>query len=487
MIMKKLIAIAVVFTLAVGGVFAADLGASVIGTVNLLNGDTAEGSEITGGASMNRLRIEGAGENDDGTFGAWYRWDGGPDGLAWWKPIDQVKVTIGGNPDGIFGKEGYSGWMFKQTANDTGVVSADQAWGAAWSVGAFNPMGIRSKEYADLEAYESGKWMLNDTLEGMGQELGELTEDLIKAYVDGLDEEDDADIIAWIDAYLDYDDDGVPFIKDGPDPLKILFGRKATTRDAFYGGFGGRGLLLEIKPVDMFGLNIILPYFSGGKVADIFKHMTIQADVNLDFGNIALTFDMIDNIMDPDGIGAKLYLYFGLSSIENLNLDASIGFTLPQSVTMFNTKFTRMDPLAIGLAAKYTVSDAFGLKTRVVAEFMGSLKSDASGDKPYNDPFALIFDILPFFSVSDSVTVFADIGINMVGATKYDGDVVAESGLSFHVNPYVQIGNEWGPSFFAGFKLWTNPAWVMDNKGVFVKADKTIINWEVPIAIAVSF
>jgi hypothetical protein len=80
-------------------------------------------------AAMHRLRIEGSVENDDGTFGAWIRfnamnalsttgdingkhWEEGQakipniSGLAWWKPIDMFKLSIGGNPDGLYGKEG---------------------------------------------------------------------------------------------------------------------------------------------------------------------------------------------------------------------------------------------------------------------------------------------------------------------------------------------------------------------------------------------
>jgi hypothetical protein len=432
--MKKLIAIAVVFALAAGGVFA-DVGGAVIGTVNLFQGNTAEGSEVTGGAAMNRVRIEGTGENDDGTFGAFLRLEGGQYGgaiiggggynvpglsaLAWWKPIDQIKLTIGGNPDGIFGKEGYAGWMFHQIVADTGVVNASQAWGCDYTLG-----GPPWNDRPDMEEGE------------------------------------------------------------GYAPAPAIF------RDAFYAGFDSLGLLLEIKPVDMFGINIVLPYFiDNEKVSDIFKQMTIQADINLDFGNIALTFDLIENTMDPDKIGAKLYAYFGLSAIDNLSLDVGIGFKLPQSYSAFGYKATRMDPIAFGLGMKFSATDSFGIKARLLAEAGGSSKTDLSGDIAIKDPFALIFEVIPFFSVSDSVTIFADIGLNMVGAFKYDGETVAESGVGFHFNPYVQIGNEWGPSFFVGVKVWASPSWVLATEGTipYVKADKTIINFAVPIALNVSF
>jgi hypothetical protein len=141
-------------------------------------------------------------------------------------------------------------------------------------------------------------------------------------------------------------------------------------------------------------------------------------------------------------------------------------------------KSTKMDPIAFGVAAKYNISDAFGLKARVLAEFMGSQKVDAGGiSVTAKQPFEMIFELLPFFSVSDSVTIFADLGMNFLGAEDIPG-VDTKSTLGWHFNPYVQVGNEWGPSFFAGIKLWSD--------GSEWDKDKKLINWAVPIALSVS-
>jgi hypothetical protein len=94
--------------------------------------------------------------------------------------------------------------------------------------------------------------------------------------------------------------------------------------------------------------------------------------------------------------------------------------------------------------------------------------------------------VLPFFSINDSVTIFADIGLNIVGQSKYNGNKVADSGFGWHFNPYVQIGNEWGPSFFAGIKLYSSPTWGGTLATSF-PTNKAIINWSVPIALNVSF
>jgi hypothetical protein len=419
MIMKKLIAIAVVFALVAVGVAFADLGAQVIGTVNLFEGSTVEDSDKTGSASFNRLRIEGSGENDDGTFGAWIRFsseDGniGHDlvaAYAWWKPIDQVKLTLGGNPDGIHGKEGYAGWMFYQMPSDIGIVSPHSVWGGPY---------------------------LNPGWEG----------------------------------YAKY-------------------------RNAFYEGEADYALFLDIKPVDMFGLNLILPYIGtefggsdaekwGGSVGGVFKRMTIQADLNLDFGNIALTFKLNPYTKEADkqdgAIGGKVFLYFNLSAIDNLSLDLGIGFPLPRSYDGYKVQ----DPVAIGLAAKFDVSDTFGFKARLLAQFMDAKTSD-SGD-PDKGPFVLGLDLLPYIGINDSMKAFIGLGLTMYSFPEVGG-VKPDSAIGWHFNPYLQVGAEWGPTFYAGIRVYTygdkkSEKSVFGYDGTDVSAP---IHFEIPIGIQVSF
>jgi hypothetical protein len=430
MIMKKLIAIAVVFALVAGGVFAADIGATVFGGVRLIEGDTQENHNMGYGAGMTRARLEGSGENDDGNFGAWIRFDAG-DGaganlglgtsaLAWWKPIDQFKLIIGGNPDGMYGKEGYAGWMFYQMPSDIGIVQPASVWGGGY----LNP------DY----------WMYGS------------------------------------------------------------IGAAAKYRNAFYGGFGDNGLFLEIKPVDMFGLNILLPYFGGGddgyigsdtekwgkSVGGVFKRMTIQADVNLDFGNIALTFELnpwTKEVDKPEGaIGGKAYLYFNLSAIDNLALDFGVGFPLPQSADGYK----HQDPIAIGLAAKFDVNDSFGLKARLLAQLAGSTKYGEAD--PVKDPLVLGLDLLPYIGINDSMKAFIGLGLVMISFPEVNGDKF-DSVIGFHFNPYLQIGAEWGPTFYAGIRVYTygdkkseKSAFGWDGEDVSAP-----IHFEIPIGIQVSF
>jgi hypothetical protein len=380
--MKRLIVISVVFALiAAGTAFAVDLGGEVIGTVTVLKGDSAEGSDVFSGAEMNRIRIQGEGANDDGTFGGWFRaephWsDLHYFGYAWWKPIDQLKLWVGGNGgDGFFAKEGNTGWMFYQRATDPGVtVGGDNVWGGG-----------------------------NGT--------------------------------------------GVNF------------------RNAFYGGGidGNNAFYMTISPADIVDINIEIPFFQGGPAKEVFGNLIAQASFNLDFGNIAVTYAGDAS----DATNGNAYVYFNLTAIENLSLDVGLGLTLPGDV--------EGQPIAAGLGVKYDFTDTVGLKFRAMASFGGE-----------DNPFKLLADVLPYFVISDNVKAFVSAGLAMTGAhekTETVAGVTAtvdvDTVVGFHLNPYVWIGQEWGPCFWAGIKL--------ESDGVKGADDKAVINWSVPIAIGVSF
>ena len=394
--MKKLIAISVVFALVAGTAFAVDLGGEVIGTVNVLEGNSVKDSKVNSSASMDRVRIQGEAANDDGTFGGWFRAqsDGGNDhmialdnggfstfvsGHAWWKPIDQLKLWVGSNGgDGFFGKEGNTGWMFYQRASDVGVtLGGANVWG--WS---------------DYTTGFDNKW-------------------------------------------------------SGPGYL--------ITRSAFYGGGidGANAFYATISPADIVDINLEIPFFNGGEVADVIADLIAQVSFNLDFGNIALTYagDHSDNT------NGDAYVYFNLGAVENLSLDVGIGLTIPGDI--------EGQPIAAGLGVKYDVNDAFGLKARVTASFAGD-----------DEIFAVLGDILPYFTVSDNLKVFASLGLTMLSPS--EGDAL----IGFHVNPYVWVGQEWGPCFWAGLKIYGKNAPANTYAG---GPDESLVNWSVPIAFGVSF
>jgi hypothetical protein len=406
--MKKLIAFLVVFALLAGSVFAVDLGGMVFGSVTLLGGSsvkvpnvndpTEEASDVNASGAMGPIRIQGAGEAGD-NFGGWLRADAGKGhdeqfltkwfGIAWWKPIEQLKVSIGGNPDSHWGKDGVAAWMFYQMGSDAGVVTEPWAFG-----------------------------------------------------------------------------------------------------DSFYGGFFDRAaLMLEITPMDMLAFNIGIPFSKGMSfdldkakkgedqgiygAGEVFFHSHAQLALNLNFGTIALTYvggtnnkSRVD-YNEAASDNSKIYAYFGLTMIDNLGIDVGIGFPFPNKD---DDKNTVQKPIAAGLGVKFA-TDVFGVKFRAQGTFAGGVTPDG-GDR-IKDPFVLDLDVLPYYVMNENMSIFLSAGLKMT--VPDEGDSV----VGFHINPYIQVGPEWGPSFWAGFRLWTD--------GDKDPDDKTIMNWAIPIGLTVSF
>jgi hypothetical protein len=370
--MKKIIALLVVFALFAGSAFAVDLGGAVNGTFTVFQGSSEEDSKVTADASLRRVRIDGSGQTDDGAFGGFFRFDTGlyaganmpnaTSGLAWWKPLDVLKISLGGNPDGHYGKEGVTGWMFSQTGYDTGDVATNS--GNIWGGG--------------------------------------------------------------------------------------MYGWNGQSRNAFYGGSGSNALRLEITPLDILAINVQLPVFEGGEWKDIFNGVIAQVDLNLAFGNIALTYA---------GGGEKkgsMFAYVGLP-ISIINLDVGVG------IPFDSNDDAAKQQIWAGLGLKAGFTDLIGLKFRGYAGFGGE----------DSDPFALTVDVMPFFTFSDSLRVFFSLGLAM--AVPDEGD----STVGFNINPYIEVGQEWGPKFLAGFYL--------KNSGAKDAKDNTISNFGLVIGIQASF
>jgi hypothetical protein len=403
--MKKLIVLSVVFALVASAAFAVDLGGTVIGNTTLAQSDTGDDAEVTGAGNIGRYRIDGGGEAGEGKFGGYFRLDGnGLNGNAWWKPIDQFKLLIGGNGgDGFIGKEGVTGWGFYQTPYDTDVVIGGNVWG--W-----------------------GPWYGIDT------------------------------------GKVDKDGEAIMVGNAG---TQNMYGQSIIFRDVFFGGDGGNDLYLFISPMDILGINVILPFFSSidtskgyeipAKVEDIFKLAIAQIDLKLDFGNIAITYrgggleKANGNIEEP----GKIYLYYG-GSFGDLSIDFGFSYQLAAKI---NDESVAM-PMGVGLGLKYA-TDSFGIKLRVAATL--------AGDDKYT---RILADLQPYFSLGDNLSAFISVGIGMTQPE--EGDSV----LGWHFNPYIQVGEEWGAKFLAGVKVWS--------AGELYGSD-AITNWAIPIAIIVSF
>ncbi|WP_461255020.1 hypothetical protein [Treponema sp. R80B11-R83G3] len=158
--MKKLIVLSVVFALVATAAFAVDVGANVFGIVTPFSGASGkdamgvdlsdDDTAVTASGGFNRLRLDGYAEVQDGKFGGYIRFQGDdvsvPDAYAFWKPIDQLKILIGGNGDGFYGKEGVTGWGFQGNPYDGGVAfGGNNIWG--WGNNYYGSFGGAANAY----------------------------------------------------------------------------------------------------------------------------------------------------------------------------------------------------------------------------------------------------------------------------------------------------------------------------------------------------
>ena len=440
--MKRLIAVAVALTLAVGSAFAVDFTGQIHSGVTLMHGNDSDYDEeddrvhARAGGHMGRFRLQAAAENEEGTFGAWMRLQGSTDpgieadtglgsygygaipfsvtGHAWWRPADIFWMAIGTNPDGFFNAEGGTGWQFYGAAGDARVANA----------GNFN--GFRG--FASPTPTFTGNGG-NGNGNGNGYDNGD---------------RDDFDV-------------------------------SIRTRDAFFSGFGCAnrihagaaewGLAFTISPIEILNLNFGIPFISEANepFGDVFGALTAQLELNLDFGRIAITYD------GQRADSGALFAYFGMGGPDDdLRLDIGLGVHLynddADSVSWLHDSARIFAGVGLGLG----ISDDIGLRARLVAGFGG-------GNDDYDAPFSVFLDLLPFFSVNDNLTAFVSLGASLHAV---DGGMDGNDNniFDFHINPYLQISS--GPaSFFAGFRMWTE----------WGGTDLSSFHWAVPIGITINF
>jgi len=460
--MKKLIVLSVIFSLVAGSVFAADVSVEVQGGAKLINTSSEEYlyekendkapvyvTDWNGTSfGIGRIRIGASGATEDGTIGGWLRYDAGGDaaGFVFWKPSDLFKLQIGCNPDGEFDLNGVASWGFYQIAGDVGVASESWAFG-----------------------------------------------------------------------------------------------------NSFYGGYGGAGVILTSAPAEGFSINIGIPlvdtkygkpnestsdkdkyfYFGSDYAYQNYKKFTLQVKYDIaGLGTAGITYEnssfQHDILTDDDGPvykeieGAsgfplqqpnndnpKLYAYFGLTSIENLGIDVGIGYKFSDSWYEDEVTYTTNNPLAVGIGVNFS-SGALGVKARVQGEFAGSyVVADipiGKDKKTYtvNDGYGLIIDVQPSYAINETLTAYLSTGIAFKTGDEYvekmddKGEPVftanTRSLVNWHVNPYIVITpNYWSGAFFAGIRI-DSPSDYYFTKDKDGKTTRNrILNFSIPIGIAVSF
>jgi len=140
--MKKIIAISMMLALIAGAVFADTTVSGAVETrFSLAKQTGAKNADPVMGGTIGAAQIRLTGSNSDGTLGgmfnlrntdivrSWNSWDNPKTGdnwkgpwyhrvFAWWKPIEQIKVFLGIDQDGLFDTCDFVGWGFHSGDND---------------------------------------------------------------------------------------------------------------------------------------------------------------------------------------------------------------------------------------------------------------------------------------------------------------------------------------------------------------------------------
>jgi hypothetical protein len=453
--MKKLFAIAVIFALVAGTAFAMDVGGTVFGHVNFLEGSSAKDSEITANGNMDRLRIDGGGEAMEGKFGGYIRFhgDGGfsvNSAQAWWKPMDMIKFTIGQNiNDGMWGKEGVTGWGFNQMPYDCGVAFNTGIWyGDGWG-----SAGIAPKDHS--EGVYHTRWAFFGGWDGAGAALEIKPMDILSINF------------------------AIPFIADGGKTAGEIFSHVVGQVDVNIEGAG----------------NIALTYKGEGRG---YKDSGVAAPIKDNWGwddadNNPATAPTWVNDPKPDSGKSKynfdepagtFFLYYG-NSFGPMGIDFGVGFHLPYHEDQTAGVDSKNRELGIGLGLKFA-TEQFGIKFRTAV---------AIPMEEWQNPI-INADLLPYFIVNENIAVFLNTGLKVTLYSKTTTDLADKLGLTlndppvgFLINPYVRIGAEWGPTFYVGFQLWSQGDRYKDSdlSKKDMKDGVAVVDWAVPIALQVSF
>lgn len=237
---------------------------------------------------------------------------------------------------------------------------------------------------------------------------------------------------------------------------------------SIFGGWsnGGYGAILTISPVNFIDLTFAVPLAQvdedeaepWNNIGDAMKATVSQVAVAIpDVGRAFVTYEagVKANEVGEEVPSGKLYVSFTLTAIEGLGIDIGGSFDFDDNA-----------PIGLGLGAAFNTG-AFEIKARVFTAFGRG-----------NDGFNIAADLLPSFAINDTFKVFCSLGIVAAGFGPSWNPIPAdETHVGFHVNPYIMASIGWDRNFYAGFRLWQDPA----------KSGDGSLRWQIPIGIVVGF
>jgi hypothetical protein len=473
--MKKLIVLSVIFALVAGSVFAADVSVTVMGKANLFEGSNVEKVDVDSstadktvyttkefvgtGFDIGRIRIDANGATEDGTVGAYLRFEGdhhgsGPSGVnawgyVWYKPADIIKITFGSNGyDGFFGLDGVARWNYYQLGGDVGFIPESWKFGASF----FGGWGGDNK---------GGLILTSNPIEALEINLAFPIGGISDAYKN----DDPTKYSPLTPAYKKYQQFTVQakYNIDGVGTAGITYANSLFNYSED-----------DPKLWAYFGLSSI-------------ENLGIDVGIGYKFPDVTSTDTVVEVAGKKNGM---------------------------ESTTTTNY------PLALGVAANFS-SGALGVKARVQTEFLGSKKiastvyvnGDSKSKETSWDPSGLnmVIDVQPSFAINETLTAYLSTGIYFKTGEEYqeklndDGDPVyakeTRALVGWHVQPYVVITpSYWNGAFFAGFRLESpqpdpfdgNGGPGGDGKGVFFNGEKgdvrnRILYWSIPIGVSFSY
>jgi hypothetical protein len=409
--MKKIIAISVMFALFAGAVFAeANLGFAFAYKVVPAESDTAKGSVSSSTADNVNSHVNADFKNDDGTVGGRVRfyaagktgwWGAHPFAFAWWKPMDQLKVQFGHNPDGDWGGAQITGWGLNAGAQDFVAIDSDSdgtKYGEIWKNGrsaGFYPGYSNAGALVSIYPMDALSINIALPLSGNAHNGGE------------------------VKTYASY-----PFLH-----LNVAYNLEGMGTIRF--SFVGKGGLEKTH------------HDPASVTTDQIDHFS-DPDHD-DFGKVG-------NL--PGKSVGDLFASFYLTMIEGITLDFGVGFGLPYTAAeteFFTTTTTyKVNPgLQVGFGASYS-GDGYGVKLRVGSRLAGSSTvTEVIGGTSFSgtakDPTIIGVVILPYYNL-DIFSVYLNVGFGM--AMPEYGDNASD----WYINPYIKksVSNL---NFFAGLKV----------------------------------
>jgi len=425
--MKKLIAIAVVFALVMGGVFAeTSVSGFAVGRVVLGSGETGKDTMTKGEGSA---RIKVSGKNEDGTFGGEFRFDGSTwwgsgsflrDGRAnaWWKPIDILKIQLGPGLDGSFGiGNAGTGWGFYSGANDLDI----------WN-------------YAGFNGDTFGQYNGNGSL-GLLLSVYPISNLEVNMVVPFSGDQKVLDVYQKIYAEVAYKIDGIG---------KVVLGYKSDT--------GALSKGLRVPAADQTAYNNALD--------DAFNSWRSNGGAYDPPAAIAPTQPYI-NKNNPTKIGFS----FDLSALSGMGLNMALALNTGLPTANTDQFLKRTHPLYAQFGAGFTAAD-FNVKFRFIGQFLGkTTTTTASAETVEKDPAFIILGLFPNYKVSGNLFVGFGFDVKVAGI---DDDDATPNTITWHSSPFVQY--QAGPG---KFQVGLN----VGNK----TGEKDKLQWDIPLRIGFDF